>query len=108
MTDSARYYSPLEIAFAKYDKVDHKSGEYVRMSDRYIHTNTVEGFFSIFKRGMKGIYQHCVKDHLHRYLDEFDFRHSNRVRLGINDAQRAEKLLKGVSGKRLMYQTPSA
>jgi transposase-like protein len=108
MTDSARYYSPLEIAFAKYDKVDHKSGEYVRMSDRNIHTNTVEGFFSIFKRGMKGIYQHCSKDHLHRYLNEFDFRYSNRARFGVDDAQRADKLLKGVTGKRLMYQTPSA
>ena len=74
MTDSARYYSPLEVAFREYDKVDHKLGEYVRMSDRSVHTNTVEGFFSIFNRGMKGVYQHCDKQHLQRYLAQFDFR----------------------------------
>lgn len=104
MTDSARYYSPLEIAFRKYDKVDHKSGEYVRISDRTIHTNTVEGFFSIFKRGMKGTYQHCSKAHLHRYLGEFDFRYSERARLGVTDAMRADKALKGIGGKRLTYR----
>ena len=70
-----------------------------------MHTNTIEGFFSIFKRGMKGVYQHCAKEHLHRYLAEFDFRYSERAKLGVNDSQRADKLLKGVRGKRLMYQT---
>jgi arylsulfatase len=74
-------------------------------NDRTIHTNTVEGFFSIFKRGMKGVYQHCGHNHLNRYLAEFDFRYSNRVANGINDTDRAEKLLQGVKGKRLTYET---
>ncbi len=69
-----------------------------------IHTNTVEGYYSIFKRGMKGVYQHCGEKHLHRYLAEFDFRYSNRVALGVDDAARASKALKGVVGKRLTYR----
>jgi hypothetical protein len=69
-----------------------------------VHTNTVEGFYSIFKRGMRGVYQHCSEKHLHRYLVEFDFRYSNRVRLGINDVVRSEKLVDGVVGKRLTYR----
>jgi hypothetical protein len=69
-----------------------------------VHTNTVEGYFSIFKRGMKGVYQHCDEKHLHRYLAEFDFRYNNRVRLGVNDEQRAEKARRGVKGKRLTYK----
>jgi transposase-like protein len=108
LTDDAGYYSPLSLVFAKHDAVNHSKYEYVRVSDRRVHTNTVEGFFSIFKRGMSGVYQHCAHHHLDRYLAEFDFRYSNRARLGVNDAQRAEKLLQGVKGKRLMYQTPSA
>ena len=68
-------------------------------------TNTIEGFFSIFKRGMKGVYQHCGHNHLHRYLAEFDFRYNNRVALGVKDSERADKLLLGVKGKRLTYQT---
>ena len=70
-----------------------------------IHTNTVEGYFSLFERGMRGIYQHCDEKHLHRYLAEFDFRYNNRVALGINDEQRAVKMLKGARGKRLTYRT---
>ncbi len=69
------------------------------------HTNTVEGYFSIFKRGMKGVYQHCSEKHLHRYLAEFDFRYSNRVKLGVDDEQRAARMVKGVKGKRLTYRT---
>ena len=69
-----------------------------------IHTNTIEGYFSIFKRGMKGVYQHCSKKHLHRYLAEFDFRYSNRVALGVDDTKRAERALQGVVGKRLTYR----
>ena len=69
------------------------------------HTNTVEGYYSIFKRGMKGIYQHCSEKHLHRYLAEFDFRYSNRIRLGVDDVQRTERALKGIVGKRLTYRT---
>jgi transposase-like protein len=105
MTDDAGWYFPLSLVFAKHDSVCHVDGEYVRLSDRNVHTNTVEGFFSVFKRGMKGVYQHCGHHHLNRYLVEFDFRYSNRAKLGVDDAQRAEKLLRGVVGKRLTYQT---
>jgi hypothetical protein len=69
-----------------------------------IHTNTIEGYFSIFKRGMRGIYQFCAKKHLHRYLAEFDFRYTHRQANGINDAARADQLLLGVVGRRLTYQ----
>ena len=79
--------------------------EYVSFKDANVHTNTIEGFFSIFKRGMKGVYQHCAHNHLNRYLAEFDFRYNNRVALGVDDQQRAETLLKGVKGKRLTYKT---
>lgn len=65
-----------------------------REGDKVITTNSVEGFYSVFKRGMKGIYQHCAEKHLHRYLAEFDFRHSNRVALGIDDVARTENALK--------------
>ena len=71
-------------------------------------TRTIEGFFSIFKRGMKGVYQHCGEKHLHRYLAEFDFRYNNRHALGFNDADRADNLLRGVVGKRLTYQQAGA
>ena len=69
-------------------------------------TNTVEGFYSIFKRGMKGIYQYCSEKHLHRYLAEFDFRYSNRIALGVDDQDRADKMIAGMVGKRLTYRTP--
>ena len=75
--------------------------EYVRGE---IHTNTVEGYYSIFKRGMKGVYQHCAEKHLHRYLAEFDFRYSNRVALGYDDEVRSVKAMQGISGKRLTYR----
>ena len=70
-----------------------------------VSTNTVEGFLSIFKRGMKGIYQRCSEKHLHRYLAEYDFRYTNRVGLGVNDVARTELALKGAVGKRLTYRT---
>jgi ISXO2 transposase-like protein len=69
-----------------------------------ITTNTVEGYYSIFKRGMKGIYQHCAEKHLHRYLSEFDFRYSNRVALGVNDGERRTLAIKNAAGKRLTYR----
>jgi len=69
-----------------------------------IHTNTVEGFFSIFKRGMKGVYQHCAHNHLNRYLAEFDFRYNNRIALGVDDQDRADKAIKGMVGRRLTYR----
>ena len=71
-----------------------------------VHTNSVEGYFSIFKRGMKGIYQHCKEKHLHRYLAEFDFRYNNRVALGIGDIERTINAVKGAEGKRLLYRQP--
>ena len=90
--------------FADHGHVRHALGEYVGREDRTIHTNTVEGFFGLFKRGMKGVYQNCREKHLHRYLSEFDFRYSNRVALGIGDAARADAALRGVVGKRLTYR----
>jgi transposase-like protein len=105
MTDDAGQYKYLSEHFAEHGTVCHSIGEYVSLINRSIHTNTVEGFFSIFKRGMKGVYQHCKKQHLHRYLAEFDFRYSKRIARGIDDTERAEKLLCGVVGKRRTYQT---
>ena len=105
MTDEARHYRTVGRDYASHASVSHTRGEYVRKGDATIHTNTIEGFFSIFKRGMKGVYQHCQKKHLHRYLAEFDFRYSNRQALGCNDADRADALLKGIVGKRLTYET---
>ncbi len=105
MTDEARHYRTIGRNYAAHSSVAHAHGGYVRKGDATIHTNTIEGFFSIFKRGMKGVYQHCQKKHLHRYLAEFDFRYSNRQALGCNDADRADRLLAGVVGKRLTYET---
>jgi hypothetical protein len=103
MTDKALHYKAVGKEFADHGSVAHERDEYVRGD---IHTNTVEGYYSIFKRGMKGVYQHCSEKHLHRYLSEFDFRYSNRVKLGINDDARAEKALQGITGKRLTYRRP--
>ncbi len=105
VTDDAGQYRKLNEDFAEHRVVRHMQGEYVSAADRTLHTNTIEGFFSIFKRGMKGVYQHCGHNHLNRYMAEFDFRYSNRKALGIEDGERAEILLKGVAGKRLTYQT---
>jgi transposase-like protein len=103
MTDELTAYKKLGDEFAKHESVNHSKDEYVRGD---VTTNTVEGYFSIFKRGMKGVYQHCSEKHLHRYLAEFDFRYSNRVRLGVHDVERADRALKGIVGKRLTYRTP--
>ena len=102
MTDEANHYKAVGKRFVSHDFVNHKNDEYVR---GHITTNTVEGFYSIFKRGMKGVYQHCSERHLHRYLAEFDFRYSNRIACGVNDAARAGKALTGAIGKRLRYET---
>jgi len=104
MTDQASWYRNLnkDGEYVSHQTVDHSKEEYVR--DGFIHTNTVEGYYSIFKRGMKGVYQHCAEKHLHRYLAEFDFRYSNRVALGTDDMMRAEKLAAGIVGKRLTYR----
>lgn len=102
MTDEAAYYTLVGREFAEHGVVHHFRGEYGRGD---IHTNTIEGYFSIFKRGMKGVYQHCSKRHLHRYLAEFDFRYNQRIALGVDDQERAETALRGIIGKRLTYQT---
>jgi transposase-like protein len=106
MTDEARLYWKVGKEFAEHNRVLHAGGEYVRKGDVTIHTNTVEGFFSIFKRGMRGVYQHCGEQHLHRYLAEFDFRYTNRVANGFDDKSRAIEGLKGIVGKRLTYARP--
>ncbi len=98
MTDDARQYIPLGKKYAAHSSVAHSIGEYVRGGT---HTNTIEGYFSIFKRGMKGVYQHCSSDHLKRYLAEFDFRYNERE---ITDGERVKLALKGIAGKRLKYQ----
>ena len=105
MTDEARHYVKIGEGFAGHGHTNHAAGEYVSRFSPLVHTNTNEGSFSIFKRGMRGVYQHCAKRHLHRYLAEFDFRYSHRVALGIGDVPRADILLAGVVGKRLTYQT---
>jgi transposase-like protein len=107
MTDRAALYRQrLRYRFASHDMVDHTKKEYVRYEDGrpVIHTNTVENYFSVFKRGMRGVYQHCKEKHLHRYLAEFDFRYNNRSALGVEDEARTEQALRGISGKRLTYK----
>ena len=99
-TDESRLYTKIGAEFAAHETVKHSDEEYVRGD---VTTNSVEGFFSIFKRGMRGVYQHCSEKHLHRYLSEFDFRYSNRVAIGVNDGERAARAVKGASGKRLTY-----
>jgi len=104
MTDEAALYGKIGTEFKHHFTVEHGKGEYVRGT---VHTNTLEGYFSIFKRGMKGVYQHCDEKHLHRYLAEFDFRYNNRVAKGVNDGDRATKALLGIQGKRLKYRDSS-
>ena len=103
-TDESHIYKLAPWHFNQHEAVKHSAKEYVRGD---VTTNTVEGYFSIFKRGMKGVYQHCDEKHLHRYLSEFDFRYSNRVALGVDYQERAEKALKGITGKRLTYRGPA-
>ena len=103
MTDESGVYSKADKHFAGHGTTNHSAGQYVDYEIPEIHSNTVEGYFSIFKRGMKGIYQHCGEQHLHRYLAEFEFRYNNRIALGCNDADRASAALRGMVGKRLTY-----
>lgn len=103
MTDESPVYPAIGREFAGHGTVNHSAEEYVRAV--FWHTNTVENFFSIFKRGVYGCYFHVSQAHLHRYAAEFDFRHNHRERLGINDLARADALLGGAKGKRLTYQT---
>ncbi|MCZ4298656.1 IS1595 family transposase [Henriciella marina] len=106
LTDEARQYQSLSFYLSgqKHDRVNHGKGEYVSFKNPEVHTQTVENYYSVFKRGMKGTYQHCAKHHLHRYLAEFDFRYNHRSANGVEDGERAALALRGVKGKRLTYQ----
>lgn len=116
MTDESRLYVKVGAEFASHETVKHSAGEYVRREKiaiddetfdfRSVHTNTVENYFSVFKRGMRGIYQHCGEKHLHRYLAEFDFRYNHRSANGWSDIDRTKAAIQGVAGKRLMYRQP--
>jgi len=105
MTDEHSMYRRIGREFAEHGAVKHEDKEYVRGD---ITTNTVEGCFSIFKRGMKGIYQHCAEKHLHRYLAEYEFRYSHREATGCNDSDRSTQALRGLLGKRLTYRRANA
>jgi transposase-like protein len=104
MTDDAGQYRPIGTEFARHESVNHGQEEYVR-GDAY--SNTVEGYFSILKRGVIGTFHHISEAHLHRYLVEFDFRYNTRTALGVTDVERAEELLRGAKGKRLLYRWPN-
>lgn len=105
MTDESNIYRSVPSHFAAHGTTNHSVGQYVDYEMPQVHTNTVEGYFSIFKRGMKGVYQHCGEQHLHRYLAEYEFRYNNRIANGVDDRQRADNALAGIVGKRLTYQT---
>ena len=102
MTDEATTYPKIGDEFAGHGSVNHSAEEYVRA--HFWHTNTIEGYFSILKRGITGVYHQVSAAHLHRYLAEFDFRYNERAKLGVDDAMRAEKAIKGIEGKRLTYR----
>lgn len=103
-TDEAGHYLHVGREFAGHGVVHHGREEYVVGE---VHTNTTEGYFSIFKRGMKGVYQHCGKQHLHRYLAEFEFRYNHRIAVGFSDVARTSEALRGTIGKRLTYRDSS-
>jgi transposase-like protein len=102
-TDESKLYNRSLMDVRSHKTVKHTANEYVRGD---VTTNTVENYFSVFKRGMRGVYQHCSEKHLHRYLAEFDFRYNNRAKLGVDDATRAATLAEGIVGKRLTYRRP--
>jgi hypothetical protein len=101
-TDESGVYWEVGEKFSSHQTVVHSQDEYVRGD---AHTNTAEEYFSILKRGIYGIYQYVSEEHLHRYLAEFDFRYNERIALGIDDKERADRALKGAKGKRLTYRT---
>ena len=109
MTDEAGTYKIIgRRHFDAHKFVRHSEGEYVNREDRTIHTNTIEGYFSIFKRGMKGVYQHCGRQHLHRYVAEFEFRYNHRTANDWTDTERAAEILKAAEGRRLTYRRTDA
>ncbi len=103
MTDGEGQYRLIGPFFARHETVNHGIEEYVRGD---AHTNTIEGYFSILKRGINGVYHHVSAEHLKRYLGEFDFRYNERAALGVEDSERATKAIKGAVGKRLTYKQP--
>lgn len=103
MTDQAQHYKKIGAEFAGHHTVNHGKKQYGDQADQTLHTNSVENYFALFKRGMRGIYQHCAEKHLHRYLAEYDHRYNYRIKNGYDDADRAEMALLGVVGKRLTY-----
>lgn len=116
-TDESNLYGDAEDHFSAHKTVKHSAKEYARREFVFnedetefhtetVHTNSAEGYFSIFKRGMTGVYQHCAEKHLHRYLAEYDFRYNNRIALGIDDTERAARAVKSGTGKRLTYKQP--
>ena len=105
MTDEAPVYKGVGKEFDGHGSVNHSINEYVRGA--FYHTNTVENYFSILKRGITGTYHHVSEAHLKRYLAEFDFRHNERAALGVDDAERANRALKSIAGKRLTYRRTS-
>ncbi|RXF73872.1 IS1595 family transposase [Hansschlegelia zhihuaiae] len=103
-TDESRLYTITGKEFNGHRTVKHSAGEYVRRdAEAIVHSNTIENVFSVFKRGMVGVYQHCGEAHLHRYLAEFDFRYNRRTALKISDRERTDDAIRGASGKRLTY-----
>jgi transposase-like protein len=103
MTDESLVYPTMGREFTGHGTVNHSIEKYVRTGG-FHHTNTIESYFAILKRGIVGVYQHCGERHLHRYLAEFDFRYSNRVKLGVDDTERTRRAIKGAGGKRLTYR----
>jgi transposase-like protein len=103
MTDEGKWFERIGEEFTSHETVNHWQDEYVRGD---VYTNTAENYFSILKRGLYGVYQHVSEAHLHRYLAEFDFRYSNRAKLGVTDGERAAKALRGIRGRRLTYRQP--
>lgn len=101
MTDGEGQYRLVADMVASHETVNHGIGEYVRGD---VHTNTIEGYFSILKRGINGTYHHVSGQHLKRYLAEFDFRYNNRKALGVDDTMRANAAIKGIEGKRITYR----
>jgi transposase-like protein len=104
-TDESKLYTSTGHEYAAHKTTKHSAGEYVRYEDgAAIHSNTIENVFSVFKRGMVGVYQHCGEAHLHRYLAEFDFRYNRRAALKISNNERAADLLRMARDKRLTYR----
>lgn len=104
-TDSSRLYARTGEEYASHKTTNHARGEHVRYEGaEVVHSNTIESVFSVFKRGMIGVYQHCGETHLHLYLPEFDFRYNRRTVLGFTDKMRVDDIMAGIEGKRLTYR----